>query len=187
MKFYSKFRSVAVFLALFLAVPTLLPAASKAKLAWHKHSVEKYMVAIPAGWEIREDMKMDLYSISLISVRPLKPNDEFRENMNVVFENVDPSFKLKEYVNANITSMSKGLNQFQVVDSGEVKGSYTPSEYLVYTQVSDQYNGILKAIVFFYMADGRAYSVTCTSTDKSFRSYLPLFMQIGKSFTLPKS
>lgn len=186
MRFYSRILSIPILLCLALSRPFPAQAQTPLKLAWHKHSVEKYLVAVPSGWEIREDMKMDLYAISLVCVRPLKPNDEFRENMNVVFENVDPSFQLKEYVNANITGMSKALNQFQVVNSGDLKGSYTPSQYLVYTQVSDQYNGTLKAIVFFYLDKGRAYSMTCTATEKSFASWLPVFMQVGKSFSLPK-
>jgi hypothetical protein len=161
--------------------------AAAVKLVMHKHGAEKYSVAVPSNWEIREDMKLDLYSISLVCVRPLKPNDVFRENMNVVFENVDSSFQLKEYVEANITSMTKGLGQFKVIGTGELKGGKIPSQYLIYTQVSDQYNGTLKAVVFFYLdGKGRAYSVTCTSTDKSFDNYYSLFQQIGKSFTLPK-
>jgi hypothetical protein len=185
MRSYLKLPFIAVLLS--LALPQLLPAQTPpVKWAWHKQTNEKYMVALPSTWEVREDVTMGLYKISLASIRPLKPNDEFRENANVVTEAVDPSFELKEYVNASITGMTKGLTQFQVINEGELKGGYTPSRYLVYTQVAEQYNGTLKAVVFFYLSGGKAYSLTCTATDKTFEAYLPLFMQMGKSFVLPK-
>ncbi|HVZ80192.1 MAG TPA: hypothetical protein VHE12_05235 [bacterium] len=177
--------SAALLLGLFLCLPARSDAATS--LAWHRHTTDYYLVALPQGWEVNENMKMGLYAISLVSVRPLKPNDVFRENVNVVTENVDPSFDLTEYVNTNVTGMKKALNQFQLINSGELQGAYTPCRYMTYTQVAEQYNGTLKAVVFFYLSHGKAYSMTCTSTQESFAAWFPTFVQIGKSFNFPKA
>ena len=168
----------------FLQSAALATAWADASLtAYHAKSGE-FSLPVPSAWSIQEDSVIEGYKIPLIALRPSAgAKDLFQDNLNVTTEPIPASMSTGGYMDANIKVMSKALNGMKVVKTGDLKGGFTGSKYLIYTHQTAQVKDRLKVISFFFTNNSKGYVVTCTSTINSFTKFYPLYSKVGMGFT----
>jgi hypothetical protein len=160
-----------------------LHAASQ--LVKYVHKSEGYSMLLPSNWEFQEDLTIQNFKISMVGIRPAAKADEvFRENVNVVIEKLTEKISIQDYFDLTMKQMKTTdmLDSLKLVRSGDLQGANTKSKYMVYTHKDKSSGTALKVVVFLYISGEKAYSLTCTSTDKGFDAYMALFFKIGKSF-----
>ena len=181
-----RFSIVAIFCtAVFLlGIPFLVLAQATGVLKMKTyHHIQGFSLQIPSSWAIRENLDFQGFKIPLIVLEPLQGTaDDFQENINVIGEKTASPYQVEEYLQANVKTMSKTLNSFHSIKADDLNESKRGGKYLIYTHKVDQVKEKVKVIVFFYTKGTKAYSLTCSSTERDFSRYLSLFMKIGKSF-----
>ena len=133
-----------------------------------------YMIMYPGNWEPRE------ISVGFITLSPLdRPRDPFRENVNVVFENLPIPMTGQSYAIASLQSMGTQLQGFTILEQGPAVVAGMPGYYIVYQHFMQQ---PLTVIAFFQVRGTRGYVVTCTASPPDFMRYRPMFTQIAGTF-----
>jgi hypothetical protein len=182
-----RYRSLGKVLSAVLLASGILWGAVKtanagSKMVSYKHKTEGFSLSVPGNWEIREDMKYELFNIPMLALRPLEgENDDFRENINVVDEKISPSLGVEGYLKANLKNLPSQLKSYELVKTGDLKAR-SNAKYMIYTHRLDGITGKLKVISFLFTRKEKAFVLTCTANEKSFDHYLGLFMKIGMSF-----
>ncbi len=140
---------------------------------------ENYEVTYPYNWEILRDYYgTDSMAISL----PENDADNFRENVNLVFEKAAVKDH-KAYYNANLPSMKTQLKNFSLVSvvSG-VSETGLPFTDLIYTHEGAGVSAKNRAV--FFHQNGVGFVITSTSRPETFDNYYDTFDRVVQSFTI---
>ena len=140
---------------------------------------EKFSISFPSQWEL-EDHYSNINVMALSSLEG--GGDSFRENVNVVTEQLNKIMEVGEYVTANLIQMKKYFTDFRQVESGGLSFGKLKTKWLVYTYRL----GILhmKVLAYFFTVANKGFVITCSSTIGSFDRYRPIFEKSGMSFQL---
>ncbi len=142
------------------------------------HNAQKgYTIVFPSNWEVKEGfMGLDVFGLSALK----NSEDKFRENVNVVTEDLRTPLTLDEYYDLGVKNLSMLLTDFKEIDTGRVDVNGVPARWIVY----DHRMGEVRARVLqVIMVKGdRAYIITATATPEEFDSYRGSFDTIVKSF-----
>lgn len=161
----------------FLFVLMLLPAISMGRN--YSHSQEGFSIKFPDSWEVREKA----YGTIVMALSPQESSaDNFRENVNIVTENLPGSYTLAQYVSASESSMSRSLNSFKVLSRGVIRIGDRNSQWVIFTHKSGSL--VAKGIQYYFVESGKAYIITCTGKPDSFRKYQPAFQKIANTFRI---
>lgn len=169
-------RAVAILLAAFLLVS--LSGRGASKFVTYRNGEKRFSIDFPENWEQQEGVM----GTAVAAVRPQKPGDFFRENVNVVVEDLSVSMDADEYLKANLATMRKYLTDFKVHQKGNMTLDGRASRWIVYGHRMGQLK--LKVLAVFLMNDQRGYVITSTSTPQRFSSYRKLFEKIAGTFRL---
>jgi len=138
---------------------------------------DDFSIKLPKEWENKEGFM----SSSVISLSPLENStDKFRENVNVVVEDMPSGMELEEYFTKNVTNLAKFLADFHEFQRGTAYISEADAKWLIY---SGKFGTIeVKNKVFFLVNGRRGYTITCSATPDGFARYKNKFEEIAQSF-----
>ena len=134
-------------------------------------------ITMPGGWE----MKRDVMGAVVVAISPLKgPKDVFRENVNVVVEDLNGPMTSKEYYTNSMKVLKQLFKDFKLEKQGVVKIDKHDFHFSVFSHRL----GETRAKVLQYMAVNgkRAYVVTCSATPDAYKNYQARFEDTVKSF-----
>jgi hypothetical protein len=138
---------------------------------------DDFSIKFPKEWENKEGFM----GTAVISLSLKEGNaDQFRENVNVVVEQLPREMSLDEYVDASIPNLAKVITDFRENEKGITTINDHDARWLVYSGRMGMIN--LKCIQY-YMVDGkRGYVITCSATSESYDNYRRTFDDVATSF-----
>jgi serine/threonine-protein kinase len=136
-----------------------------------------YSIQFPKEWEVMKGVM----GTDVVALAPSKdPEDLFRENVNIIFANLDSPISRKDYYDYNLKSLSQLLTDFDLEENLDVQLDGMEAKKIVFTHTL----GVVNAKVMqFLMIDGqKAYVLTFTADPLDFDKYRPKFEEIANSF-----
>lgn len=161
---------------------TVAPAWAGTKTVRFVEKDRGFAMEIPADWEKHQGD----YGAALIALSPLEGNkDSFRENVNVVVEDLSSTMATKDYYKASQELMKKAFNEFKVEKTGVTRLNGTEFHWTLFVHRI----GTLRARVLQHIAVSgkRAYVVTASAMPDKFNKYKPAFDATIASFRITGS
>lgn len=145
----------------------------------YTNSVLRFTIGFPGDWEIREDNP----SLIVSAQSPLDSSyDNYRENINIANEVLNQPFTLEQYFSYSVSSLQAVLNNFVLLEQGDVYINGLPMKWLVYTAYAPQLGITIKSIMYIFINNGLGYAIGCASTIDKFEQYRSLYTQILNTF-----
>lgn len=141
-----------------------------------------YSIVVPADWEIQDDGYMSTSMIAMSPVDTTDPTDTFTENMNVIREELPYEISLQEYADLSFENAGKMLNNFTILEQGDVTINGVAAKWLIYTHQLNDFTG--KVLAYMVIGDSSAYVLTFSADTTDFDTIKPTFTQIAESFKL---
>jgi len=138
-----------------------------------------FAITLPKGWE----QQKDVMGAVVVAISPQEGSkDTFRENINVVVENLTQQMTPKAYYEASFNILKKLFTDFKL----EKKGTEKLAGKEFYWSVFGHKMGNIKAKVLQYMSvEGlKAYVITCSAAPEKFDKFKPVFEASVRSFKL---
>lgn len=136
-----------------------------------------FSIQVPSGWDIEEKkMRTDL-----IAVSPAEgPDDSFRENFNVLVEELQTNMTSEEYYQKGIPLFKQFAVDFAQHGNGTERIDGTEFRY----DIISHRMGPLKIKVLQYLTvrQKKGYLITFSAADDKFERYAPMFREIAKGF-----
>jgi hypothetical protein len=137
-----------------------------------------FSIKFPNGWEKREGYM----GLTVIALSPQEsPSDQFRENVNIVDEELPETMSLETYFQINLDNMPKLLTNFQAYESGRLTLGNADSRWLIYGYRMGTTS--IKGLVYVLVKGNRGYAITGTATSGSFANYRSIFEETSQSFS----
>jgi hypothetical protein len=170
-------KSVCVKLAtLVIAVLGIVGSADEARAQGfvpYTNPAGGFTIMYPSNWEQR------MVGTTAVALSPQEsPADTFRENVNVVFENLNAPLTAQQYAMLSQTAMQRQLNGFTIHEQGAAVVGGLPAYYFVYRHVMGQE---LNVLAYFIVWRNRGYVITCSASPPSLMRYRPSFVQIANT------
>jgi len=132
---------------------------------------------LPEDWEMKEG----LMGTAVISLSPQENSgDQFRENLNVSYEDLPGDMSAEEYFKLSEPAMTKMLTAFQQYENGRVSINEADAKWIIYGHSMGNLN--LKVLTYFLVNNGRGYVITCSSTPEQFSNFKKKFQKIADTF-----
>ena len=135
-----------------------------------------FAIRMPPGWEIKQcndDMVVALEAKE-------SKNDNFRENVSVVVEDVTEGTELDDYVKRRVRDMRRLSEDFYLWGNSRATLDGMPARRLVYSITFARIR--CKCLAFIAVRGTHGYVVTCAAQPRRFDQLLPLFRQCVGSF-----
>jgi len=140
-----------------------------------------FSISYPDNWELST---LQIPGIYFQAFSPKEgPNDRFRENVNVVIEDLNGrQVSEQQYVDATKKKLMLNVKEFYLIKAGETMiGSYKAYEIL-YTGKLNLYNFKFKAVIVIY--EKKAFVLTYSSDLISYDKFYPETNKIMNSIRL---
>ncbi len=136
-----------------------------------------YTVEFPEQWEVMKGVM----GTDVVALAPkLDPEDLFRENVNIIFTQLEFPITKEEYYGFNLKSLEQLLVDFDLEESTDVQIDGVDARVIVFTHTMAIVNA--KVMQYLILDENRAYVMTFTSDPIDFESYRPKFEEITNSF-----
>jgi hypothetical protein len=154
--------------------------ASK-RSGWKIFDKPSYSIEYPASWELKEDQGLGL---EFLALSDLESNDDnFRENVNVVIQNlVGQNIDLDEYTTLSEKQVKTMLKNAVFIESKRIKKDTIEYRKLIYE--GNQLNYHLQFEQYYFIKNNKAYVVTYTAEKNKFSSFKSTGEKILNSFKL---
>ncbi len=138
---------------------------------------KRFSIKFPQDWETK---KGGMGTVVMAFSPQEGPADGFRENVNVVVEELPRAISLQEYTELSLVNMRKLLTDFQMQESGDTSIGPNSAKWYIYSHRS----GSVKATVlqYFLVKDRRAYVISTAAEPGQFSRYKPRFEEIAQTF-----
>ncbi len=161
---------------------------------WQKIDRDRYSLRYPDNWQVEEKDDSTTtenlaYPVAIIS--PLEsPQDKFRENVNLVIENLEgqtlkgnvgKAITLDSYIESATALLKKSMKNYRTVENKRIKNGRSAYHKLIYTWSYENFN--LKVEQYCWVIDGKAYLLAFTSERDKFPKFKNTGEKILKSFT----
>lgn len=155
----------------------LLSGCSGKEPGRYYNSRDNFSIKFPEEWENTEGFM----GTAVISRSLLENNaDQFRENVNVVVEQLPREMSLDEYGAAGIQNLPRVITDFQEIENGATTINEHDAKWLMY---SGRVGTIrLKCKQFYMVHNKRGYVITCSATPETYDSYKYTFDDVAMSF-----
>lgn len=131
----------------------------------------------PSTWEYQANPRT-----VFILIRPLeKQGQVFRENVNLII-NDDQDLTLQEFTGVAKMQLRKQLQGYKELSTETVELGGKQYAKIIYQHNTN--NLPLKVAYYILLHNGKAYNLTCSSTQANFEKYLPVFEKMVSSFTV---
>ena len=153
------------------------PALAQA-MAPYTDGAAGYTIFYPATWERR------MVNSVMVSLAPQEgPADTFRENVNVVMENLPAPMTPQQYAMAALNHLQRNMQGYQLMEQGPTTLNGRPGYYIVYRHV--MMGRQIQVLAFLTTLGNRAYVITCSADPSQFARYRPFFTQIANTIRFP--
>jgi hypothetical protein len=151
-------------------------AAQKEPGRYHSKESES-SIKLPDSWETREGVM----GTAVIALSPREgATDEFRENVNVVVEELPSGMALEGYIEASLSNMRKLATDYNQVEDGRTTIDGVDASRLVYTHRMGQLD--LQCLLYIIVKGRRGYNVTCSALQDTFETHRGRFEEIVATF-----
>jgi hypothetical protein len=131
-------------------------------------------IALPEGWEEGDAAAS---GVLLMGLSPANIDPTFRDNFNIVKEEIPSNISLEYYYSASVKYLQESFKNFKVLEK--------KNNYHIYSFESEGVK--VQQMQYFYIKNSTAYVLTFTSIPKRFKQVKPLFEQIEKTIVLPEN
>ena len=135
-----------------------------------------FAIRMPSGWEIKqcgEDV--------VVALEPKESKDDnFRENVSVVVEDVREGTELEEYVKRRVRDMRRLSEDFYLWGNTKATLDGITARRLVYSITFARIK--CKCLALIALRGAHGYVVTCAAEPHRFDQLLPLFKECVGSF-----
>lgn len=184
MTFNKSFRMVVFAAVVFLTASIFLSSqsvhagdAAPAVVSGKYVNKEKgFSITFPKNWETKEGIAGAV--VASLSPRE-SDSDNFRENVNIVIEDLPKDLTSEEYYQAGIVNLRK-VPEFKEEQKGKMSIDGKEAVWLIASHKSS--NVSAKMIQYYVIKGKRAYVITGTALADTFGKYKPQFDQIAQSF-----
>jgi len=140
-----------------------------------------YTMDIPLNW----DIKRNIMGCDKFALTPLDDtSDNFRENINVVIENLPPEINLDAFYEANKHSMKQMQKSFRLISVEHL--AINNEKFIKMTYKMNMGSQTMKNNVFFTIKNGSGYSITASMLEGSYNQYHESLDQIIRTFQFKK-
>ncbi len=136
-----------------------------------------FSIQVPSGWDIEErKMNTDLIAVSSAE----GPEDSFRENFNVLVEELPTNMTSDEYYQKGIPLFKQFAADFAQHGNGIERIDGTDFRF----DIISHKMGPLKIKVLQYLTvrQKKGYLITFSAAEDKFERYAPMFKEIAKGF-----
>ncbi len=163
-------------LTIFLAI-SFFSFGQEQKLETFKAA--KFSIQYPLDWEVNDT---GLMGSKLFLLSPLSsPNDAFRENINVIVEDIRAyNLDLDGYIKASEQQLMQIMPDAKFILSERMSTQNPPFHKIVYT--GSQSNFELKFLQYIWAIDGTATILTFTAEVDQFDSFIETAEEVLNSF-----
>jgi hypothetical protein len=124
-----------------------------------RFSGRDYVLQFPESWEVNKSRVM---GSDVIGLSPLEgADDTFRENINVVLENIPGTFSEKDYLDATLKNMCNGLGLPADAEFKKTRIGHTDAYHLPYAMQMGQHE--MDNDVYLVIHKKSAYILTCSN------------------------
>lgn len=140
----------------------------------YRNNTHKFSIRFPRGWERLENTP----GVTVMFRTPLSgKNDKFRENVNVVANELPETIDLTTMFDLNKSAILKLLPGVKLdVKEGEIFAGRSKGKYLAFTNKAENLDIAVKTAV--WVKDKRVYVVTATAQAKDLHKYASIFNNI---------
>jgi hypothetical protein len=147
---------------------------------WKLHEDTTYSIQYPESWELNLS---DQYGTSFFLFSPLGADDQFRENVNLIIEDLTgQQIDLNAYVDLARGQLEMVIGEFNLLESKRKKLHGTDFHQVMYTGTIDGMN--LKIAQHLYVKNEKAYVLTLTCIREAFDKFQAIGEKIMESFEL---
>jgi hypothetical protein len=141
-----------------------------------------FSVMLPKKWEI----KKGVMGAEVIALRPKGGSkDAFRENINVVVENLNGTMLPKEYFKASQSVLQKVFAEFKVEKSGHTNIDKHDVYWVIFTH---KMGGVRAKVLQYLTVEGnKGYVVTGSALPATFDKFKKSFEMVATSLKLSPS
>jgi hypothetical protein len=126
-------------------------------------------------------MKEDPRGSGAAFLEPLQgPDDNFRENINIVVIQFAQNVGLAAYAKANDQNMAKLASDYQQVESSAVKLNGQDARRTVFKHKVGSFD--LQVLSYLLVKGGRGYVLACTAKADAYQEHEAIFEQACRTF-----
>lgn len=161
--------------------------------SWKTFNRNNYSIKYPADWDLQQsdDLKSGTpvnptvrYQFAVLSQRE-SPQDQFRENVNLVIEDLNgKKLDLDQYAQVATSQLKALMKNCKILENKKISKGYRQHYKTIWTW---EYQTIpLKVEQYTWLLDGKAYILTFTSEQSKFAQSQQTGKKILDTFTLKK-
>lgn len=156
------------------AVPTV---AAPSGMQTYTNAEYAFSIAYPTAWKASEGQSGSIVAF----LTPLTgASDTFRENLNVVEENVPAGTTLAQYTAGGLGYLRRQMKAFTLISSVTSTLGDRPGQRIEYTAAPSGVS--LRFLQVFGIVGTKSFVVTFTAQPSTFASYLPKVDQMLSTF-----
>ena len=148
---------------------------------WETLDEANYMIQYPDSFELNTSGQMGM-SFILLS-KKTSPQDEFRENVNLVIQDLaGQNIDLDKYVEISESQIKSMIINSDIIESKRVKTGNLASQKVIFTGFQGQFN--IKFEQHYWIVNNKAYVLTFTAEVNEFDNYKDVSEKIMNSFRI---
>jgi len=148
---------------------------------WKTLDKDDFSIEYPETWVINEAGMMGTIFILFSPLSDEK--DEFRENVNLVTEDISAyDIDMDQYIEISTSQIKKLINKGKVIESERMNNGDLIFHKLIFSGEQGEFDLIFE--VYTYLLDGKAYVLTFTAEKDQFKAFKEVGEQILDSFLL---
>jgi hypothetical protein len=142
---------------------------------------ESFSITYPDNWEPLKQLPNT--AVKSAALAPLDaPEDDFRENINIVVEQLPRDFTSEQYYAEAVKAMARMLTDYKPVEHKTVQLGGVDAVRAIYEHRSGNYK--LRVLVYMLTREKTAHVVTCTAETDAYAQYEKPFEDICATFKL---
>lgn len=155
---------------------------SFSQVNWKNFAKDNFTLKYPENWDL--DTSGQMNSKVLLFSKLSSNNDTFRENINVVIQNLQGmNIDMKRFVEITEQQIQATPNG-KILENRKIDKGNSEKHLMVWKGKINTFN--LKFKQYFYIKNQKAYIITYTATENEYDNYLKIADKILNSFKLTK-
>lgn len=143
----------------------------------HESERAGYSIKFPSSW----DIKTGIMGTDVIALTPLEDvDDPFRENVNVIFTDLELPITREEYYSHNLKALQALLTDFHLEAMDRVDVDGEEAQRFIYTHRIGEIEA--KVMQYLLLVNQRAYVITFTTDPDRFDDFSQVFNQVMETF-----
>lgn len=166
-----------VVMALLIFVASGYAQDSSEMLKRYYSTSKIFSISYPIDYSVQNDV----YGTEVMGLSPVENvNDKFRENVNVISEQIPDTMGLDEYYKLSIGYMKKLMTDFKIYDTGKDRIYNVDAKYIICYHRMGEIK--LKVLLYILVKNNHGYAISCTASPESFNIYKEQFKKIAATF-----